>query len=171
LIVAGAETTATAATKVIWFLGENPDCHHQLKDEIRGVFTSPEQIPGDATAQLPYLNAVVEESLRIVPPVGFGLRHNSDSRKFDEADLFKPERWLERLPETESLRGFVFTLGPYGCLGITLAYLELRIAIAKLVFSLDWRLVNRKIYVVEDSEMHLFWFRPELRVRFSESKY
>jgi cytochrome P450 len=101
LMVAGAETTATAATRAIWFLGKNPACHQQLKDEIRSVFTSPEQITGDATAQLPYLNAVVEESLRIVPPVGFGLLHDSNSRKFDEPDLFKPERWLKRLPETE----------------------------------------------------------------------
>ncbi|KAF3023590.1 hypothetical protein E8E14_011793 [Neopestalotiopsis sp. 37M] len=169
-MVAGAETTATAATRAIWFLGKNPAYHQRLKDELRGVFISPEQMTGDTTAQLPYLNAVVEESLRIVPLVGFGLLHNSDSHNFDEADLFKPERWLERLPETASLRGFVFTLGTYGCLGITLAYLELRIAIAKLVFSLDWELVNPKIYVVEDDKMHLFWFRPELRVKFSKRK-
>lgn len=156
-MVAGAETTATAATRAIWFLEKNPACHQRLRDEIRSVFTSPEQITGDATAQLPYLNVVVEEFLRIVPPVGFGLLRDSpgdyvdgefipkgtvvgtgNSRNFDEPDLFKPERWLEeKRPETESLRGFVFTLGPYGCLGITLAYLELRIVIAKLVLSLD----------------------------------
>ncbi|KAF7538802.1 hypothetical protein G7054_g2589 [Neopestalotiopsis clavispora] len=162
--------TATAATRAILFLGKNPACHRRLKDEIHGVFTSREQIIGDATAQLPYLNAVVEESLRFVPPVGFGLLRDSDSCNFDEPDLFKPERWLERLPETESLRGFMFTLGPYDCLGITLAYLDLRIAIAKLVCSLDWELVNPKIHVVEDSKMHIFWFQPELRVKVSERK-
>ncbi|KAK9782935.1 putative Cytochrome P450 [Seiridium cardinale] len=191
-IVAGAETTATAMSGAVCFLAQNPACLQKLQEEVRGTFKNQDEITGDSAAKLPYLNAVIEESLRYCPPVSIGLPRDSpgefvdgeyipkgtvvstdyflmahDSRNFDEPYAFKPERWLEKKnPVTESLRGFDFTIGPRSCLGITLAYLEMRIVMAKLVFAFDWELVNPQIDLIRDSSVYLLWDRPELKVKF-----
>ena len=58
-----------------------------------------------------------------------------------------------------------FELGPRACLGINLAYLEMRIILAKLVWSFEWELVE-DIDWEEETRMYLLWKKPELRVRF-----
>jgi cytochrome P450 len=79
LIVAGSETASTALTEMMHYLSQYPKCLKQLQKEVRGTFTSNEEISGTATAKLPYLHAVIEEGLRIYPPVAFGLKRTSPS--------------------------------------------------------------------------------------------
>lgn len=74
LIGAGAKTTATAMTREIWFLGKNPACLSLLEVELWILFGRLQDITGDATAQLPYMNTVAEGSLRFIPSVRFGLQ-------------------------------------------------------------------------------------------------
>lgn len=50
-----------------------------LTQEIRGSFTSEEDITINSTVPLSYLHAVIEESLRIVPPVPAALPRISPS--------------------------------------------------------------------------------------------
>ncbi|KAH8202393.1 hypothetical protein TruAng_003466 [Truncatella angustata] len=194
LIIAGAETTATTMSGALCFLAQNPACLQRLKDEVRGAFGNREEITGDSTAHLPYLNAAIEESLRYCPPAAFGLPRDSpgeyvdgeyipkgtivstdmflmsrDPRSFDDPDVFLPDRWIDKKnPMTETLRGFAFTVGPRACLGITLAYLEMRIVMAKLVYTFDWELMNPDVDLISQGKLYLLWSRPELMVRFHE---
>lgn len=46
----------------------------QLSEEIRSCFPGDNEITMQSTAKLPYLSAVIEESLRLYPPVAAGLR-------------------------------------------------------------------------------------------------
>ena len=71
LIVAGSETTATLLSGATYHLMRNPRVWNKLKNEVRGAFKSEDEINIYSTApsNLPYLHAVLEESLRRYPPV------------------------------------------------------------------------------------------------------
>ena len=70
LITAGSETTATALSRFFYYLGRNPKVYNVLADEIRSAFTSEDDISIRTTAPLQYLDAVIEETLRVYPPAG-----------------------------------------------------------------------------------------------------
>ena len=112
----------------------------------------------DAQAKsLPYLQAVIREGLRIWPPVSAWMEKEVPPRgdfiqgRFvpggtkiavavwatqrdrdvygDDADVFRPERWLEAGPqkvlEMNRTLELVFGYGRFGCLGKSIAYIEL----------------------------------------------
>lgn len=72
-IVAGSETTANALSGMLARLVYNPDKYELLVKEIREAFQKEEDIRYEKLSELPYLNAVIEEGLRIHPPVPTGL--------------------------------------------------------------------------------------------------
>ena len=73
LIIAGSETTATLLSGVTFHLLDNPVILRRLMDEIRGRFSSVEEMTFVALAQLPYLSACLQEALRIYPPIAGNL--------------------------------------------------------------------------------------------------
>lgn len=76
LIVAGSETTATGLTSTTFWLLNQPDCLAKLQHEIRSKFKDASEITGDSTAECPYLHGVIEESLRLSPPVSQPQEHS-----------------------------------------------------------------------------------------------
>ncbi|KAH7190031.1 cytochrome P450 [Fusarium oxysporum] len=165
LIVAGSETTATCLTGIVFCLLSNVSCLEALSNEVRSRFQSDTEITGDATADLKYLSAVIEEGLRIFPPAPFGLPRVSpgaiidghyipsgvvvsvdhwttkhDGRYWKDPHAFIPERWINGGFGDTKQASQPFSLGPRACLGINLAYLEMRIIIAKMVYHFDWEL-------------------------------
>ncbi|KAH8666879.1 cytochrome P450 [Xylariales sp. PMI_506] len=173
LIVAGSETTAATLTCATYLLLRNQEALARLCEEVRGAFTAADQITGDSTAGLAYLHGVIEEALRLWPPVAITLPRYSpgatidghyvpagvtvgnsnyemsrDPRYWQNPDAFRPERWVPGGGGDEKRASQPFSTGPRACLGINLAYLELRIIIAKVIFEYDLEL------------------RPELLVKF-----
>lgn len=69
LILAGSETTATTLAAATFYLLKNPVVHRKLIEEVRGTFATQDDINFLSVARLPYLNGVIEESLRLFPPV------------------------------------------------------------------------------------------------------
>lgn len=67
LIMRGSETTATALSGLIFLLGHNPRSYRTLVEEIRGSFSSEEEITMRSTMPLQYLHAAVQEGLRLYP--------------------------------------------------------------------------------------------------------
>lgn len=121
LILAGSETTATLLSGMTYLLLTNPSTLTNLTAEIRSSFTDQSDITLARAGQLPYLQAVLEEAMRMYPPVpnalprltpypgevicgkfvpggvAVGLHHFStyrSDRNFNEPDSFVPERWL-----------------------------------------------------------------------------
>ncbi|ORY71062.1 cytochrome P450 [Pseudomassariella vexata] len=102
------------------FLLENPECYRTLTEEIRGSFNNYDDIKPFALNELPYLYAVLEESLRCLQSNGTGLPRISPGalvdghyipkgthvqysifgfsrspRYFHEPLKFRPQRWLQ----------------------------------------------------------------------------
>ena len=70
IMMAGTVTTATFLSGVLYYLGHNREALGNLQDEIRGTFSELEAINSKELLNCMYLNAVVEEGLRIYPPAG-----------------------------------------------------------------------------------------------------
>jgi len=51
---------------------QSPGVHQKLKEEIRGRFKSIPEIDIASTSELPYLHAVIQEGMRIVPTASEG---------------------------------------------------------------------------------------------------
>jgi cytochrome P450 len=120
-ISAGSETTANTMTGWTYFVCRDPAILAKVTDEIRTAFASPEEIRWETVRELPYLNATLEEALRLfspapsnqprlIPPGGAvvaGCRLPEGitvsvapfaavlaPENFADAEDFIPERWL-----------------------------------------------------------------------------
>lgn len=192
LVIAGADTVSHVLIGAMYFLCTNPSCLKELQDEVRGLGDYSE-LTGTRLASLQYLNAVIEETLRAYPPIAFGLprvspgdyvdghfvpegallsaphwaiSHNED--EWENPFAFQPERWLVEggsRPPT-----LAFSTGPRACLGIGQAWLELRIAIAKLVYTYDLKLIGNHGDWMAKAEMYMMWKEKPLMVKFAHRK-
>jgi len=52
----------------MFLLMQNPSAYTRLKEEVRTVFKYPEDISSQHTEQLDYLQAIINEGLRLVHP-------------------------------------------------------------------------------------------------------
>jgi cytochrome P450 len=65
--IAGGETVATFLAAVTYYLLSTPEAYKKLRDEIRGKYMDISEINSTSALQLPYLQAVISEGLRIYP--------------------------------------------------------------------------------------------------------
>ncbi|GKT41929.1 trichothecene C-15 hydroxylase [Colletotrichum spaethianum] len=198
LIVAGSETTATALSGATYLLTTNPDKLSKLNEEVRSSFSSEDEIDILSTAKLEYLHAVLEESLRMYPPVPTALPRKTPPRGqeilgqwipgnttlstvhwalyhnekvFSKPFEFHPERWLgdpafagDRL---DALKPFHF--GPRICLGMNLAYAEMRMMLARVIWNFDLQLASQSQNWI-DQECYIIWSKPALMVHLTPRK-
>ncbi|KAJ6543634.1 cytochrome P450 [Mycena vulgaris] len=75
-IIAGSDTSATVLSNTLFFLLSHPESYKRLQLEIDEAFPVGTKEPTDAAtlSSLPYLNAVIKESLRLLPPVATSLQ-------------------------------------------------------------------------------------------------
>lgn len=90
LIIAGGETVATFLAAVTYYLlkDSNPAYAKVIK-EVRDRYNAYEQIDGITAQQIPYLQAVINEGLRIYPPGSIGFPRLSPGTVIDE-------KWIPR---------------------------------------------------------------------------
>ena len=74
LIVSGSNTSATMLSSATYCLTKDPKVLRRLSEEVRGAFPIENKITISSTPKLPYLLAVLEESMRLHPPVPISLR-------------------------------------------------------------------------------------------------
>jgi cytochrome P450 len=157
LLFAGHETTANAFCWTWLLLARNPDKEARLALELNSVLLGRAPAAEDLE-RLPYTQAVINESLRLFPPVWFLGRFlqadwtvgehrfdvgcgvmvspwvtQRDPRYFADPERFEPERWADDL-ERRLPRGvyFPFGDGPRVCIGRPLALLELVLVVATI---------------------------------------
>lgn len=165
LLVAGHETTATALTWAVYWIHHLPDVKQRLLAELESV--GDEADPAQL-AQLPYLTAVCQETLRIYPvamltfprrvevplelcgcPLAPGtlvlgciyLLHQRPDL-YPQPDQFRPERFLER--QFSPYEFMPFGAGVRRCIGSALALYEMKIALGTMLRQFDLTLHNRR---------------------------
>lgn len=158
MLAAGHETTATALSWTFACVLEHPAVEARLRDEIAGAAGDPA-----ALAALPWLDAVIKETLRLRPivpdvvrklqapmrfagfdlPAGVSLApciHLAHRRAdvYPEPERFRPERFLDRRPDPYSW--LPFGGGIRRCLGMAFALYEMKIVTGVLFARLRLRL-------------------------------
>ena len=98
-------------------------------------------------------------------------------RNFADPEAFVPERWLEgkECPERyrDDKRRVVqaFGAGPRGCIGKTLAYAEMGLILARVLWNFDLELCDNKPWGPErKSEVWTVWEHQPLMVRVTPAK-
>ncbi|CAK8691073.1 unnamed protein product [Clavelina lepadiformis] len=152
LFLAGTDTTANAVAWLIIYLCKYPEVQVKLQNEIDSVFGTDGVPAMSKMRQLPYLRAIIQETSRIRPIVPLSLPHKAsrdakllgycipkgaiiltniwaihhDETKWPDPETFLPERHLDDGGNfVKSSDWMVFGVGPRGCLGQQLAYMEL----------------------------------------------
>ncbi|KAK4180645.1 cytochrome P450 [Triangularia setosa] len=191
--------SSSVLTAGIAFLTTNPKVMSKLQTELRTTFKSYRDISEDKLQDLPWLNATIEEILRLHTNVPYGLPRISPGwtvdgncvpkgtvvsscayatthspKYFGKPYEFKPQRWLpksnpdyDHVFDTDDKSAFKpFSAGSRNCLGQAMAYLALRIMIAKLCWKFDWELLNKdEMEWDRDLRLYIVWQKPKVHVR------
>lgn len=73
-LLAGYETSSTTLSMTCYHLATNPDVQQRLQQEIDSVWIDEDKIPSYETVrELPYLDMVISETLRLCPPGKLGV--------------------------------------------------------------------------------------------------
>ncbi len=166
LFAAGHETTANALAWTFYLLAQHPRVRDSLLAELRDVLGDREPCLDDVP-NLPYLDWVVTESMRVFPPAWTQGRRAVEAFQLDgytfpagtmamfsqwvihhlpdvwgDPDAFRPERWDpahgQKVP---SGAYFPFGGGPRMCIGMPFAQLEARLLLATILRRYVPRLV------------------------------
>jgi cytochrome P450 len=186
---AGSDTTAIALTNVLYYLIKNPSQLATLRREVASVLSDDEIIaPYAKVKNLPYLRACLDESLRISPPVAFGLVRKTppegvtifgefiagntvvsvpayvahrDPNIFPNPEEFRPERWLENEGKAKEMGKYFipFSTGARGCIGRNISYLEQHVLVATIVHRYDFALPTED-WQLEWEEAFNLWPAP-----------
>ncbi|KAJ9655215.1 hypothetical protein H2201_008852 [Coniosporium apollinis] len=181
-ILAGSDTTATTIRATMLYLMSHPSTYRKLQEEIdeavRSGRASSPIVKSSEAQELPYLQAVIKEGMRVwpavtglmtkvVPPEGdtvvvdgkhmflpggtnvgycaWGVHHRKDVFG-EDADAFRPERWLEakgdKLAYMHKTADLAFGWGKYQCLGKNIAWMELNKVFFELLRNFDFAIVD-----------------------------
>jgi cytochrome P450 len=69
MLVAGRDTTSQTMSWCLFFLAKHPDVQTRLREEIQMHGSASPQFKEHTDGALPFLNAVLKETLRLTPPV------------------------------------------------------------------------------------------------------
>ncbi|MTH14821.1 cytochrome P450 [Flavobacterium sp. LC2016-01] len=157
LFIAGHETTANALTFTLHFLGSNPDVQQKVFDEITEIESETDNVI-EQLQKMTYINAVLNESMRLYPPAWITDRQNVEDdtlgnfkikegtligvsfyelhrnpKYWQDPDKFIPERFLGE-QKKESMKYFYpFGAGPRMCIGAGFAIYEMCLALSHIV--------------------------------------
>lgn len=177
-MLAGRDTTAQALSWLMYCLARHPKVEDRIRKELQDTAASGNQTDHEDSAGGGhiYLEAAIRETLRLYLPVPFttkdaiadtvlsdgtpvcagttiGLAFFAMGRNRnvwgDDAEEFKPERWLDgssdppKLKNVSAFRFTAFNAGPRTCLGMNLAMLEMEAVTAALLRSFRFELPSK----------------------------
>ena len=155
IFIAGQETSSNALTFTLLLLAAHPQVAGDLLDELDATLHG-DAPTADQLHALPFLDAVVRESMRVLPPVPLNARvvaHDTEFRGyrlpagtqllvslyhshrapelFTRPSAFDPYRWQTCKPAPYEYAPF--GTGPRTCLGAPFAMTELKVALAMIL--------------------------------------
>ena len=165
LFMASYETVASALTWTLFLLAQHPAVMHELMDELDSVLggNAPDE---EQVGKLSFLNCIIKESMRILPPVPYTVRATTRYLKmgphtvptgariicghymthhlpdlYPQPERFRPERWREIDPNQYEY--LPFSAGPRMCIGAIFATQLLKISLAMMLQRFRFSVVPR----------------------------
>lgn len=155
MFAAGHETSANALTWTLFLLSQHPKIAADLHDELTAVLHG--EAPTVAQlAELPLLERVIKESMRVLPPVPWNGRLTSQPTElggytlpagtevfislyqthqmpelYPEPEVFNPQRWETIAPSIYEY--CPFSAGSRVCIGAGFAMMEIKLVLAMLL--------------------------------------
>ncbi|XP_038697127.1 cytochrome P450 93A2-like [Tripterygium wilfordii] len=169
MFLAAVDTTTSATQWTVAELFNHPQVFKRLRDEIDSVVGSKRLVEESDIPSLPYLQAVIKETLRLHPPGpllrrqcfedmkvnGYDIKAGTkifinvyaimrDPSMWIEPDKFVPERFLDNSTKVMDLKGHNYSFLPFGsgrraCLGSSHASFVMHVTVGALVQCLDWK--------------------------------
>lgn len=166
IFAAGHETSANALTWTLFLLSQHPQVAADLLDELESVLQdAPPTI--EQLQQLPLLERVIKESLRILPPVPWNARVTSQPTSlggyelptgtevfvsiyhthhlpqiFPNPEKFDPQRWETKEPTMYEYNPF--SAGSRICIGAPFALMEIKIVLAMLLMQYRLQYISQQ---------------------------
>ncbi|KAJ7503403.1 cytochrome P450 [Mycena galericulata] len=164
-LAAGHETTATGLSWTLWLLANDPESQRRLREEVTPIYEANPRPDYRTIKSLTWLDCVINESLRVLPPVSDPVRVAAKTGYIDgllvpkgtvfnipipvinkwkgvwgdDAEEFRPARWLD-LPKAynATFSTFTFLAGPHGCIGKTMAVSEMKAVLLALIANFEF---------------------------------
>jgi retinoid hydroxylase len=165
LLFAGHDTSVTSLTNLMMLLAQNPQVLQKARDEQKTVPAEALHTL-DGLKNIPYLDAVILESMRVIPPIGGSFRSvkedveyqgyripkgwrvivapfatHSDPTYYPNPERFDPERIIAGQHKSQPFVHIPFGGGPRLCMGQNFAMTEIRIVLSLLLRGYQWELV------------------------------
>ena len=172
LLVAGYDTTGTTMSYILYELALNPDCQETLFEEISSAKDAT-GLTYDVIQGLPYLDAVIHETLRkhpiiamldrpvvkdykvpnsdIVLKKGHLVRINQMGICFDPEIYPNPEEWnpdnfsKENRANRNPYSFMAFSLGPRNCIAMRFAFFEMKVAVSHILMRYKLEATSKTI--------------------------
>lgn len=201
LVAAGSESITTVLTGLFNYLLRNPDELAAITNETRTVFGSVNEITGPKLKQLPILNAALNEAMRLCPTVPDSMRRKVPygggtvagqflpahtvvsvppwamyraKQNFVEPERFLPARWLNNAESglrDDKAAFHPFSLGPHNCPGQNLAWFELRLILARLLWTFEMSVSpENDLPIWEKQGVWWFWDKQPTIIRLNKRK-
>lgn len=157
LFIAGHETTANALTFTLQLLGSHLDVQQKVFEEILKVESESEDVV-EQLQKMTYINAVLNESMRLYPPAWITDRQNVDDdvlgkftikkdtligvsfyelhrnpKYWENPDQFDPNRFLGEQKKHSMQYFYPFGAGPRMCIGAGFAMYEMCLTIFYII--------------------------------------
>ncbi|KAG7170442.1 cytochrome P450 6a18-like 2 [Homarus americanus] len=145
-LIVGHDTTAGTMAFVSYYLARNPHLQHRLRQELRDIvevrtFTLPDVTSFTRTFYqllLPGTDVILKKGQQVTVPV-WSLQN--DPCYWTNPDQFLPDRFLpENNHNVISGTYLPFGLGPRNCIGMRFAFMEAKLALAKVILKFEMSL-------------------------------
>ncbi|KAF4950438.1 hypothetical protein FSARC_13196 [Fusarium sarcochroum] len=161
IVIAGSDTTAASTTCLLYQLALHPEVYSQLQTEIDDYKERHEQSDHYSLSQLKYLQACIDEALRLHPVITSGLQRMTppegmqlddvfipgdtifhapsytmyrDERCFARPSEFLPERWTSEPDLVKDSSVYApFSVGRGACAGKQLGLMEMRYVLTEIL--------------------------------------
>jgi cytochrome P450 len=169
LIVAGFETSANTLNWVWYLIARHPEVEAKLIAEVHEHLPGVAALNADSLAAMQYTQQVLEEALRLYPPVWLFTRRSHELDELDDFDVgpdtdiylspfilhrtghywpdpdrFDPDRFAPTDKPKKDRPFFPFSLGPRRCLGEYFSFLEMKVHIGLLLPRFRMQLVDEE---------------------------